>query len=66
MSQCGSVGMDRYWNYVATPLFFVVISFGVFSLFSVNKIQLASSSEIQNAIYDDDGVAAPVAAGRPL
>ena len=32
--------MDRYWNYIGTPLFFIVIGFGIVTLFSVHDIQL--------------------------
>jgi len=50
MSQCGTVGMDRYWNYVATPLFLIVISFGIFALFSAEDIQLIDRDDMDKAM----------------
>jgi len=47
-SGCGSVSMDPYWNYVGTPLFFVVLTFGVYVLFALSNVQLISTS----ALYD--------------
>jgi hypothetical protein len=47
---CGSVSMDRYWNNVGTPFFFVVLGFGLFVLFSMNNIQLASNQHIFNVV----------------
>jgi hypothetical protein len=31
--------MVKYWSYVATPLFFTVIGFGITALFSASDIQ---------------------------
>ena len=50
MSQCGTVGMDRYWNYVATPLFLIVISFGIFALFSAEDIQLIDRDDVDKVM----------------
>jgi hypothetical protein len=50
MSQCGSVGMDRYWNYVATPLFFIVIAFGMFALFTASDIQTIDTDSLKTVI----------------
>jgi len=43
---CGSVSMDRYWNNIGTPLFFIVLGFGLFVLFSLSGIQTASPNAI--------------------
>jgi len=50
MSNCGTVSMDRYWSYIATPLFFIVIGFGVFTLFKAQDIQVVSTREISNTV----------------
>ena len=47
---CGSVGMNKYWNYVATPLFFTVISFGMYTLFTVDNIQIVGKDHIRRAV----------------
>ena len=43
---CGSVSMDRYWNNIGTPFFFIVLGFGLFALFSLSGIQTADPSAI--------------------
>jgi hypothetical protein len=43
---CGSVSMDQYWNTVATPLLFIVISFGLFVLFQLSEIQVIGSTSV--------------------
>jgi len=43
---CGSVSMDRYWNNIGTPFFFIVLGFGLFVLFSLSGIQTASPGAI--------------------
>lgn len=52
MSQSGTVGMDRYWNYIATPLFFTVISFGVFALFTAKDIQVIDEDTMRNTVNE--------------
>lgn len=47
---CGSISMDRYWNTIGTPFFFIVLGFGLFVLFSMNNIQLASNQHIFNIV----------------
>jgi hypothetical protein len=42
--------MDDYWNYIATPLFFVVLLFGIFVLFRVSKTQLITAPPIADMI----------------
>ncbi len=42
--------MDDYWNYIATPFFFVVLLFGGFVLFRVSKTQFASPEPIGDII----------------
>jgi hypothetical protein len=37
--------MVKYWSYVATPLFFSVIGFGIIALFSASDIQLLDSQD---------------------
>jgi hypothetical protein len=52
MSQSGTVGMDRYWNYIATPLFFTVISFGIFALFTAKDIQIINDSTMRKTVNE--------------
>jgi hypothetical protein len=47
---CGTVGMNKYWNYVATPLLFTVISFGMYTLFTVDNIQIVGKDHIRRAV----------------
>ena len=49
-SGCGTVGMTKYWSYVATPLFFGVISFGLFTLFTADDIQLVGKNQVRSAV----------------
>ena len=72
MSQSGTVGMDRYWNYIVTPLFFTVISFGVFALFTAKDIQIIDDATMRSTVKEfkqafasgsEDAKAAPV---KPL
>lgn len=44
------VNMDRYWNYVATPLFLVTLLFGMISLFSMSSVQFAAPERVRVAI----------------
>ena len=41
---CSRVTMVRYWSGVAMPLFFLVVGFGIFALFSASDIQLLDSA----------------------
>ena len=50
MNSCGSVSMDRYWSYVATPLFYTAIGFGVFTLFVTQDVQIASTKDISKQV----------------
>jgi len=36
--------MVKYWSYVAMPMFFVVVGFGIFALFTASDIQLLDST----------------------
>ena len=47
---CGSISMDRYWNTIGTPFFFIVLGFGLFVLFTMNNIQFASNQHIFNVV----------------
>jgi hypothetical protein len=49
-SGCGTVSMTKYWSYVATPLFFGVISFGLFTLFTADDIQLVGKNQVRGAV----------------
>ena len=49
---CGSVSMDRYWAYVGTPLFFIVVLFGLFVLFTLNPGQVAASAAVQRTLEE--------------
>ncbi len=42
--------MDDYWNYIATPFFFIVLIFGMFVLFRVSKTQIIGSPPIVDLI----------------
>lgn len=42
--------MDRYWSFIATPLFFVVIAFGTYTLFVTDDIQIVSTKKIAHAV----------------
>jgi hypothetical protein len=42
--------MDDYWNYIATPFFFVVLLFGMFVLFRVSKTQVIGTPPIIDII----------------
>ncbi len=44
------VSMDAYWNQVATPLFFIVLLFGIFVLFKVSPTQVVGSGSIAGMI----------------
>jgi len=50
MTNCGTVSMNRYWSYIATPLFFAVISFGVYTLFTVKDIQVVGKNDISKTV----------------
>ncbi len=54
-SGCGTVSMTKYWSYVATPLFFGVISFGLFTLFTADDIQLVGKSQVRSAVSNIGG-----------
>ena len=71
---CGTVSMTKYWSYVATPLFFGVISFGLFTLFTADDIQLVGKNQVRSAVSNIGGkdnatalnrVAAPPEPGTP-
>jgi len=62
MTNCGTVSMNRYWSYIATPLFFAVISFGVYTLFTVKDIQVVGKDDISKAVQLIKEAAAPAAA----
>lgn len=42
----GNIITDKYWNYVATPLLFSVIGFGLYVLFTTDDIQLVPKEDI--------------------
>ena len=44
------VSMDQYWNYVATPLFLIILAFGVYVLFRVSSTQLVGAAPIATMI----------------
>ena len=50
MSSCGTVSMDRYWSYVATPLFFTTIAAGVFTLFTIDDIHIVDRRDISKTV----------------
>ena len=54
-SGCGTVGMTKYWSYVATPLFFGVISFGLFTLFTADDIQLVGKNQVRSTVSNIGG-----------
>ena len=60
---CGTVSMDRYWSYVATPLFFSVIGFGTYVLFQTQDIQFVDKHTVREAVKD---IRAAIVAQRPI
>lgn len=44
------VSMDSYWNYVATPLFLLILAFGMYVLFRVSSTQLVGAAPIASMI----------------
>jgi hypothetical protein len=42
--------MDRYWSYIATPLFFATIGFGIFTLFVTQDVQVVGTKQISNTV----------------
>jgi hypothetical protein len=38
MDNCGNVRLDRYWNFIATPFFFIIVLFGLYVLFTADQI----------------------------
>ena len=66
MSNCGNVSMDRYWSYVATPLFFVTIGFGLFTLFTTQDIQLVPTKVISSTVNNIvSGARSPASVAAP-
>ncbi len=63
-SGCGTVGMTKYWSYVATPLFFGVISFGLFTLFTADDIQLVGKNQVRSAVSSISEKGTPTALNR--
>ena len=64
---CGRVTMVQYWSYVAMPMFFVVVGFGIVALFTASDIQLldsasfsiipalmSSNNQVDNAVLGSD------------
>ena len=49
-SGCGSVSMDAYWNNVGTPLFFVVLTFAMYVLFTLSDVQFISTSTLYDKV----------------
>ena len=47
---CGTVSLDRYWSYIGTPLFFITIAAGIFTLFQTQDIQLLDSASIKQTV----------------
>lgn len=45
--QRGDIRMDKYWNFVATPLLFGIIAFGGYVLFATDDIQLVDRDTIR-------------------
>ena len=44
------ISLDRYWRWVALPLFFFVMSFGIFVLFRVGGAQMAGTATVLSTI----------------
>lgn len=47
---CGSVSLDRYWNYVATPFLFTILGFGMYTLFGMNEMQMVGRSYVMKQV----------------
>lgn len=44
MDRTSAVSLDRYWNFIGVPLFFIVLSFGVYVLYKIGPLQSAGQS----------------------
>ena len=56
MDNCGNVRLDRYWNFIATPFLFIIVLFGLYTLFTADQIFLTSHSDneiLQTALESD-------------
>jgi hypothetical protein len=47
-----AVDMDNYWNYIGTPLFLIIMMFGIYVLFSLSSFQIVPYDSIRKAIAD--------------
>lgn len=56
MDNCGNVQLDRYWNFIATPFFFIIVLFGLYVLFTADQIYFISYTKndlTQTALESD-------------
>lgn len=51
MNESATVSMDRFWNIIAIPYFFIVMAFGIFVLFRVGNVQLVSTKTISGIAH---------------
>jgi hypothetical protein len=50
MDDCSSIDMQMYWNYVGTPLFLLIVGFGIFVLMSLSSFQLIPEDAIRRRV----------------
>jgi hypothetical protein len=44
VDRVSAVSLDRYWNLIGVPLFFVVLTFGIFVLYKIGPLQSAGQT----------------------
>ena len=50
VDRTSAVSLHRYWNYIGVPLFFIVLCFGVFVLYSIGPLQSAGQAILPTLI----------------
>lgn len=58
-----TISMDRFWNFVAIPYFFVILAFGAWTLFNFRSIQVTNQSIASRVATILGSQRAPVSAG---
>lgn len=49
---CPTVSLEVYWNSIATPMFFLILVFGIYVLFSLSPFQLAPGQTLQSKLAE--------------
>jgi uncharacterized iron-regulated membrane protein len=56
MDNCGEIRLDRYWNFIATPFLFIIVLFGLYTLFTADQIFFTTYTHndlVQTALESD-------------